>query len=109
MIIFDVVLYLYRMLLWELPWIGGRARGHRQPRAPSLNERPDGQRRAFGLRSIGNESGNGDYGQTDDYSPEDRHAGNEAELGKENMAPTTNERAHSSADGEMKHRVSNRT
>lgn len=40
------------MILWELPWIGGRARGRQRPRAPTLNERPDGQRRAFGLRGV---------------------------------------------------------
>ncbi|KAB8202883.1 hypothetical protein BDV34DRAFT_200235 [Aspergillus parasiticus] len=51
LIIFDLALYVWRMLTYELPMIGGRARGRQRPRAPSLNERPNGQRRAFVLAS----------------------------------------------------------
>ncbi|OGM42158.1 hypothetical protein ABOM_009143 [Aspergillus bombycis] len=51
LIIFDMALYIWRMLTYELPVIGGRARGRQRPRAPSLNERPNGQRRAFVLAS----------------------------------------------------------
>ncbi|GAB1194595.1 hypothetical protein BDV32DRAFT_152056 [Aspergillus pseudonomiae] len=51
LIFFDVALYIWRMLTYELPVIGGRARGRQRPRAPSLNERPNGQRRAFVLAS----------------------------------------------------------
>ncbi|OOO10232.1 Protein of unknown function DUF3445 [Aspergillus oryzae] len=51
LIIFDLVLYVWRMSTYELPIIGGRARGRQRPRAPSLNERPNGQRRAFVLAS----------------------------------------------------------
>ncbi|KAE8158395.1 hypothetical protein BDV40DRAFT_304226 [Aspergillus tamarii] len=51
LIIFDLTLYVWRMLTYELPVIGGRARGRQRPRAPSLNERPNGQRRAFVLAS----------------------------------------------------------
>ncbi|KAF7596467.1 hypothetical protein BBP40_001774 [Aspergillus hancockii] len=49
LILFDVVLYIWRMLTYALPVIGGRARGKQRPRAPSLNERSNGQRRAFVL------------------------------------------------------------
>ncbi|PLB52841.1 hypothetical protein P170DRAFT_472734 [Aspergillus steynii IBT 23096] len=49
LLLFDVSLYLWRTVGYEFPVVGGRARGMQRPRAPSLNERPDGQRRAFGL------------------------------------------------------------
>ncbi|KAJ6167068.1 hypothetical protein N7470_002515 [Penicillium chermesinum] len=52
LIIIDAAIYLFRLVLWELPYIGGRTRGQQRPRAPSLNERPDGQRRAFSLRGV---------------------------------------------------------
>lgn len=40
------------MILYEIPVVGGRARGAQRPRAPSLNERPraNGGRGVFGLR-----------------------------------------------------------
>ncbi|KAJ5539815.1 hypothetical protein N7513_008147 [Penicillium frequentans] len=96
LILFDAGLWLYRILLWELPWVGGRARGQQRPRAPSLNERPDGQRRAFGLRGVESDSG-------PDQEPEG-DALADGNAGKENMAPTTGA-THSSVDGEVKHRA----
>lgn len=96
LILFDAGLWLYRILLWELPWVGGRARGQQRPRAPSLNERPDGQRRAFGLRGVESDSG------PDQESEGDTLADGNA--GKENMAPTAGA-SHSSVDGEVKHRA----
>lgn len=45
------------MILYEIPVVGGRARGAQRPRAPSLNERPDRGRGVFGLRG----SHGGDY------------------------------------------------
>lgn len=88
------------MILWELPWIGGRARGHQRPRPPSLNERPDGQRRAFGLRGVESEAG--DYaGQ----ASEERPPGKDAEAGKENVSPVSEARPHSNGDGGVKHRL----
>jgi hypothetical protein len=45
------------MLTYALPVIGGRARGKQRPRAPSLNERPNGQRRAFVLTSYEDTAG----------------------------------------------------
>lgn len=96
LIIVDASIYLFRLLLWELPWIGGRARGQQRPRAPSLNERPDGQRRAFGLRGVeadGSEGGR------------DIACGKNGDTGKENVVPGGDARAHSSAQGELKLRV----
>lgn len=96
------------MLLWEFPFIGGRARGRQRPRAPSLNERPDGQRRAFGLRGVETD---GD----DDDGDEDREGSRDASVDgsdkgsgteKENVAPAVDGRAHSSApDGDVKRRA----
>lgn len=57
LLLLDLTLYLWRMLAWEFPVIGGRARGRRRPRAPSLSERPDGQRRTFGLMGHDNTYG----------------------------------------------------
>jgi len=95
-ILFDAGLWLYRILLWELPWVGGRARGQQRPRALSLHERPDGQRRTFGMRGVESEA-------EQDQEPEGdvRADGN---TDKENMAPTT-AAARSNADGEVKHRA----
>ncbi|KAJ5135575.1 uncharacterized protein N7515_004853 [Penicillium bovifimosum] len=67
LILLDAVIWLYRLILWELPWVGGRARGRQRPRAPSLNERPGGQRRAFGLRGVETDSGDSDEVELDDF------------------------------------------
>ncbi|OGE48112.1 hypothetical protein PENARI_c032G02979 [Penicillium arizonense] len=64
LILLDAAIWLYRMILWDFPWIGGRARGQQRPRAPSLNERPDGQRRAFGLRGVETDTGASDGSQS---------------------------------------------
>lgn len=37
--------------------VGGRARGAQRPRAPSLTERPGGERRAFGVAGVAGGSG----------------------------------------------------
>ncbi|BDD56931.1 hypothetical protein MAP00_002346 [Monascus purpureus] len=58
LIIFDIVLYTYRVILYEIPVVGGRSRGTRRLRAPSLSERPDG-RRAFSFTGFGGGSGSG--------------------------------------------------
>ncbi|KAK0662240.1 hypothetical protein DIS24_g2062 [Lasiodiplodia hormozganensis] len=47
LILYDLALYFFRTVAYELPVFGGRAMGKRRPRAPSLTERPDGQRRQF--------------------------------------------------------------
>jgi hypothetical protein len=49
LLIYDLILYLFRTLTYEVPVIGGRARGKARPRAPSLTERPTGSRRRFSL------------------------------------------------------------
>ncbi|KAE8557014.1 hypothetical protein TMatcc_004439 [Talaromyces marneffei ATCC 18224] len=50
LVIFDIVYYFARVIVYEFPFIGGRANGERKPRAPTLTERPSGRRRAFSLR-----------------------------------------------------------
>jgi hypothetical protein len=47
LLVYDLVLYLFRAAAYEIPYIGGRARGKARPRAPSLTERPTGQSRRF--------------------------------------------------------------
>lgn len=49
LILYDLVLWIVRAIYYEIPYIGGRARGKRRPRAPSLAERPSGQPRRFSL------------------------------------------------------------
>ena len=106
LIFFDATFYLYNMILWEFPWIGGRARGHQRPRAPSLNERPDGQRRAFGLRGVETDTSD----EHREWHGEEKSAGPDGDAGKENVAPVPDGRAHSHSDGQgdVKRRVSSR-
>ncbi|KAF2767574.1 hypothetical protein EJ03DRAFT_145251 [Teratosphaeria nubilosa] len=52
LMLYDLVLYLWRSATYELPVIGGRARGRARPRAPSLTERPDGHKRHLNLTSV---------------------------------------------------------
>ncbi|KAL7653572.1 hypothetical protein ACMYSQ_008270 [Aspergillus niger] len=59
LLIFDICLYTGRMLTFELPVVGGRARGKQRPRAPSLNERPGGQPRVLVGLSANTSSGGG--------------------------------------------------
>ncbi|KAJ4305152.1 hypothetical protein N0V90_000683 [Kalmusia sp. IMI 367209] len=49
LLIYDLLLYIVRSITYEVPVIGGRARGKARPRAPSLTERPSGHRRKFSL------------------------------------------------------------
>ena len=49
MLVYDLVLYIIRSIAYEIPYFGGRARGKRRPRAPSLAERPNGRPRSFSL------------------------------------------------------------
>lgn len=83
------------MIIWELPWIGGRARGQQRPRAPSLNERLEESRRSLRLGSV--EPDESERGRSRDGSL-DRTAE------KENVAPVTDARAHS-GDGDVKRRT----
>lgn len=110
LILFDAAFYLYRLILWELPFIGGRARGQQRPRAPSLNERPDGQRRAFGLRGVETDSADGEDEGDEDRGGSRGATTNGVDEGsgseKENVAPALDGWAHSSGpDGGVKLRV----
>ncbi|KAJ4993118.1 hypothetical protein SVAN01_01470 [Stagonosporopsis vannaccii] len=49
LVIYDLILYTVRAVTYEIPIVGGRARGKARPRAPSLTERPNGHRRKFSL------------------------------------------------------------
>ncbi|KLJ06170.1 hypothetical protein EMPG_10399 [Blastomyces silverae] len=49
MILYDLLLYIWRASTYEIPIIGGRARGRQRPQVPSFSERPDGRRRTFSL------------------------------------------------------------
>jgi hypothetical protein len=49
LVVYDLVLYMVRSAAYEVPVVGGRARGKARPRAPSLTERPSGHRRKFSL------------------------------------------------------------
>jgi len=53
LIIYDMILYVFRTATYEVPVIGGRARNRPRPRAPSLSERPSGKPRSFSLTSPG--------------------------------------------------------
>ncbi|KAF2843188.1 hypothetical protein M501DRAFT_924835 [Patellaria atrata CBS 101060] len=57
LLIYDVLLYCFRWIAYEIPILGGRARGRQRPRAPSLTERPSGHRRRFSLARPGVEDG----------------------------------------------------
>lgn len=46
---YDLILYIVRAVVYEIPLVGGRARGNRRPRAPSLSERPNGRARTFSI------------------------------------------------------------
>lgn len=47
MLLYDFTLYFWRAITYEIPVIGGRAQGKSAPSAPSLAERPDGEKRQF--------------------------------------------------------------
>ncbi len=51
-LVYDVVLYLWRSIAYELPYVGGRYRGSQRPRAPSLKQRPDGHKRQISLPGV---------------------------------------------------------
>ncbi|KAE9988732.1 hypothetical protein Vi05172_g989 [Venturia inaequalis] len=50
--IYDIILYIWRAIAYEVPLVGGRATGRQRPRAPTLTERPDGETRNLGLIKI---------------------------------------------------------
>jgi hypothetical protein len=48
-LVYDLALYIFRSIHYEVPVVGGRARGRQRPRAPSLAERPNGRVRGWSL------------------------------------------------------------
>ncbi|KAJ5057096.1 hypothetical protein J3E72DRAFT_249539 [Bipolaris maydis] len=52
LLVYDILLYVFRAGAHEIPVVGGRARGKSRPRAPSLTERPSGRRRKFSFRGF---------------------------------------------------------
>lgn len=75
------------MAFHEIPVVGGRVRGAQRPRAPSLNERPDGgARRVFvlgqggekNMEELGDGFGDGDL-DGDEYAEGYRDEGKERE------------------------------
>ncbi|KAK0123564.1 hypothetical protein ONS96_010543 [Cadophora gregata f. sp. sojae] len=53
LIIYDIILYVFRTITYEVPHVGGRARNRPRPRAPSLSERLSLKHRSFSLTSPG--------------------------------------------------------
>ncbi|KFY37703.1 hypothetical protein V494_04637 [Pseudogymnoascus sp. VKM F-4513 (FW-928)] len=45
MVVYDFFRYIFRIVTYEIPYIGGRARNRPRPRAPSLSELTSGQPR----------------------------------------------------------------
>ena len=62
LVVYDVLLYIFRSVVHEVPVVGGRSRGSQRPRAPSLTARPSGRPRSF---SFGIGSGSGTDATTD--------------------------------------------
>ncbi|EER26449.1 hypothetical protein CPC735_006210 [Coccidioides posadasii C735 delta SOWgp] len=58
-IVYDILLYIWRATTYEIPVIGGRARGRHRPVVPSLSERPSGRQRAFSLTGTTSDGGKG--------------------------------------------------
>lgn len=71
LVIYDLILYAFRAVTYEIPVVGGRARGKARPRAPSLVERPNGHRRKFSLKRPKEDTGSS-TGATDSDAPEAR-------------------------------------
>lgn len=91
------------MILWELPWIGGRARGYQRPRAPSLQERPDGQRRVFELRGAETEGADSDSGRSE-HAVSSKTTERDSDTGRDHVVPP----ADGFQDGDLKRRVAGR-
>ena len=49
LLVYDVLYYFWRTAAYEIPVFGGRAKGKRRPRAPSLTERPSGDKRKLNV------------------------------------------------------------
>jgi hypothetical protein len=49
LVVYDIILFLVRTVMYDVPVVGGRARNRPRPRAPSLAERPSGRPRTFSM------------------------------------------------------------
>ncbi|KAL8837589.1 MAG: hypothetical protein Q9170_002466 [Blastenia crenularia] len=49
LIFYDFLLWISRSVFYLVPFFGGRARGKKRPRAPSLSERPSGRPRTLSI------------------------------------------------------------
>jgi hypothetical protein len=49
LLVYDFALYIFRSIHYEMPVVGGRARGRQRPRALNLAERPNGRIRGWSL------------------------------------------------------------
>ena len=49
LILYDLALFIFRTVTYDVPYVGGRARNRPRPRAPSLSERPSGRVRTLSL------------------------------------------------------------
>lgn len=49
LLVYDLLLWIFRSIFYIIPFVGGRARGKKRPRAPSLSERPSGRVRTFSI------------------------------------------------------------
>ncbi|KAH0350271.1 hypothetical protein KCU83_g4961, partial [Aureobasidium melanogenum] len=72
LLIYDILFYVYRSCAYHIPVIGGKAQGKRRPRAPSLTERPSGQKRDAPKVPIHSTT---TAIEKDDHSPEKRSLG----------------------------------
>ncbi|CAG8940300.1 unnamed protein product [Penicillium salamii] len=104
LVLLDATIWIYRMIIWDFPWIGGRARGRQRPRAPSLNARPGGQRRAFGLRGVETDTGGSDGDDRDWGSDPGKRTRSDSR--KNDVSPVRRSIPHASGGGILKRRSS---
>lgn len=79
MLVYDLLLYIWRSITYEVPYIGGRARGKDRPRAPSLRDRNGShERKTQDMGSATPSSGEDDVGHASatDLDEAVRRAGN---------------------------------
>lgn len=77
LLVYDILLYLFRAGAYEIPVVGGRARGKARPRAPSLTERPSGRRRKFSIRGFDKPVLNTGAAKADSQDARHRHISEE--------------------------------
>ncbi|KIV96995.1 hypothetical protein PV10_00805 [Exophiala mesophila] len=101
-VIYDILYYISRQIWHEVPIWGGRARGQRRPRAPTLR----GRDRGMSFRDIvtggggGNNTGD-DIGQ-DDEGEDDGYDDDSAQLQSQSAGTTTTKKKQSDGSGVRK-------